>query len=274
MTPFELAFGATEFEARIFPSLEREAAEHGIDPARRDRFAFLTVGEDALREWVPVDATPEMLEQFRALFFHGFNFWRAGAPLYLMEPAVARFLVEAAPDLEDWELALPHPSIYLQLPRNLFWASVAPDATPEPVDGLFATQLRDEDPLGPAFRHLEVLLVLGVRRDRAGFSVIPFDTEVGPGIARVWAEAPGRDERREFNSVLPGGDISGLYSILTTTEALKLLARALWFAEQHPEGVVREDPPGVVEQRPGPLASRLPWHRLTLGDSKPDAADE
>jgi hypothetical protein len=269
MTPYELVFGDTGFPTRVFPALEREAAEHGTDPARRDRFAFLTVAEDALRELVPPDAPPEMLDQFRAIFFHAFNFWRAGEPLLTMEPAVARYLVEAAPEMAGWELALPHPSVYLQLPANLFWASVAVDATPEPVDGVFAVQVRDQDPLGSAFRRLEVLLVLGIRRDRAGFSVMPFDTEVGPGITRVWAETPGREGSGEFASILPGGEMAGLYSILTTAEALKLLARALWFAEAHPENVLPMEGVGAIEPREQLPPSRLPHRRLTLGSVAP-----
>ena len=55
----------------------------------------------------------------------------------------------------------------------------------------------------------------------------------GPGIPAIWAETPGRDGARDFDNILPGGEMAGLYSILTTTEALKLLARALWYLDTH-----------------------------------------
>jgi hypothetical protein len=67
----------------------------------------------------------------------------------------------------------------------------------------------------------------------------------------VWAE-PGRDEGRDFENVLPGGEMAGLYSILTTAEALKLVARLLWYVEATPR---RSPPPprrsGAAPDRPG-----------------------
>lgn len=264
LTPYEVAFADAGWEMRVFPGIEREAEQRGIDPADRDRFGFLSVADEALLEVVPPDAPPEALEQFRALLRHAVNFWRFGRRLYVVAPAVARYLVEAPPELADWELRLPYPSLYVQLPANLFWASVSPDAIPEPVDGFFATARRGDDPLGPPFRWLDVLLVLGMHRNRAGFSVIPFETEVGTGISRVWVDGPGRqDARRDFANVLPGGEISGLYSILTTTEALKLLARLVWYAERNAGDVLPTDPRPEDPASAAPL-SRLPYYPLTL----------
>jgi hypothetical protein len=190
--------------------------------------------------------------------------------MYVVHPAVARYLVESRPTLSDWEWTLPHPSVYLQLPGNLFWASIATDAPPEPVDGFFVTECRGVDPLGPAFRQLEVLMVLGIHQSRAGFSVIPFATETGPGIARVWAAAPGRDDGgRDFASVLPGGEMAGLYSVMTAEEVLKLLARVLWYVDRHPEELVFcGAPERRTTDRPGSVSlSRLPYHRVGLGAS-------
>ncbi|HET6230736.1 MAG TPA: hypothetical protein VFE05_11755 [Longimicrobiaceae bacterium] len=280
LTPYEMVFGEAGFESAIFPALLREADERGEDPARRERFAFLTVGSDALRDVIPADAPAEALEQHRALLYHSFNFWRFGRRLYTLEAPVARYLVEAAPTLADWDLAMPHPSVYVQLPPQLFWASISPDATPEPVDGFFAVETRGNDPLGPAYRELTALMVLGMRRERAGFSIIPFDTEVGPGIAADWAEAPGRDGARDFASVLPGGEMAGLYSILTSAEALKLLARALWYVDQNPDLVLAEHAPERrTHDRPGSIAlSHLPYSRVVLDSAQaetiPDPAGD
>lgn len=265
LTPYELVFGGAHFEQQVFPDIENEAAAHGIDPTHRDRFAFLSRVGDTLRDVVPTEAGPEALEQYRAMLFHAFNFRCFGKRLYVLDPAVARFIVEAAPVLNDWELRLPHPTVYVQLPPNLFWASVAPDVPPEPVDGAFLTAARAEDPLGEPYQALSVMLVLGIRRNRAGFSVLAFDTETGPGIARVWAETPGRDGR-DFDNILPGGEIDGLYSILTTAEALKLMARALWYIDRNPEMVRAETAPErlATDHLGAPPRSRLSYHRVQL----------
>lgn len=270
VTPYELVFGEGGFEERVFPNIHAEAESQAEDPARRDRFGFLSIAADAIRDVVPADATADILEEYRLLFYHGFNFWRFGRRLYVLEPATARYLVEAAPKLAGWELKLPYPSVYVQLPPRLFWASIAVDAPPEPVDGFFAVQSQGVDPLGPGFSDLQVLMVLGVRRDRAGFSVIPFDTEVGPGIPADWAEAPGREDGPDFANILPGGEMAGLYSILTNTEALKLLSRALW----HIDSQGGEIPPETAPERRtdegegGFPLSRLPFQRVRLADGE------
>ena len=266
VTPYELVFGEGGLEERVFPDILAEAEAQSEDPARRERFGFLSVVADALRAMVPDEATAEVLEEYRLLFYHGFNFWRFGRRLYSLEPATARYLVEAAPTLAGWELRLPYPSVYVQLPPRLFWATIAVDTPPEPVDGFFAVQSEGIDPLGPGFSDLQVLMVLGVRRDRAGFSVIPFDTEVGPGIQADWVEAPGRESGRDFENILPGGEIAGLYSILTNTEALKLLARALWYiGTQAGEIPTETAPERRTEDGQGNIPlSRLPFQRVRL----------
>jgi hypothetical protein len=276
LTPYELAFGQAGFEARIFPGILREAEATGEDPSRWDRFGFLTRVAEALRDVVPPDAPLEMLEEYRSLFFHAFNFWRFGRRLYVLEQRTVRYLVEAAPQLDGWDFSLPHPSVYVQLPPRLFWASIATDAAPEPVDGFFVMLARGHDPLGSSYGDLNVLMVLGLRRDRAGFSVIPFDTEVGPGISATWMEAPGREGAPDFANILPGGDMAGLYSILTNTEALKLLARTLWYIQGNPGQLHPESPAERrVEDRAGSVPlTRLPFQRvsLELGGIPPDGA--
>jgi hypothetical protein len=266
LTPYELAFMDGDFESRVFPMIQDEAEGREEDPARRERFVFLGTGGDSIRDIIPPDAPAEMLEEYRALFYHAFNFWRFGRRLYVLDQAVARYLVEGSPKLEDWSFSTPFDSLYLQLPPNLFWASIGTDVPPEPVDGFFVTICGGCDPLDVDFTDVQVLMVLGIHRMRAGFSVIPFDTEVGPGIPPVWTE-PGRDAGMDFENVLPGGEIAGLYSILTTAEALKLVARALWYIENHTEDVTPAPAPERrAWDRPGsPPFSRLDFHRVRLG---------
>lgn len=263
-TPYELVFQHDEFEATLFPRIRDEAAARGVDLLRPDQFGFLSVVGDALRGLVPPDAPPEALEEYRALLFQAFNFWRFGKRVYVLEPSLARYLVEAAPGLSGWEVELPHPTVYVQLPANLFWSSIATDIPPEPVDGFFVTAAEGVDGLDRPFRRLAVLAVLGIRRNRAGFSIVHFDTEVGPGIASVWTETPGRDEGDDFESVLPGGEMARLYSVLTTGEILKLLARALWYVDTTPEGVRLERVADASDRQASPPPPRIPFFRVGL----------
>lgn len=275
MTPYELVFGEAHFEMRTFPAIQAEAEQRLVDPSDPTRFGFLTVGAETVREVIPTDASPEALEQYRLFLYHAFNFWRFGKRLYVLEAPVARYLVEASPDLEGWELRLPQPSVYVQLPANLFWATVAPDVPPEPVDGFFASCMDGRDPLGVDYQRLECLLVLGIRKRRAGFSLISFDAELVPGVASAWSEARGRDGARDFESDLPGGEMAGLYSILTLHEALKLVSRALWYVDRHPGAVTAHvAPERRAEERPGsaPL-SHLPYHRVSLSEEDGGASD-
>jgi hypothetical protein len=271
-TPYELVFGDTDFDVRVFPAIREQAEAYGVDTAHPDRFNFLPRVGEVIREIVSDEAPPEALDQYRALLFHAYNFWRAGRCLYLVEPGVARYLVEAAPALGDWELTLPADAVYLQLPANLFWASIEADGAPEPVDGLFVTAARASDALGVQYQKVELLLVLGIRRDRAGFSIIAFSTEAGAGIVQEWAVAEGR-AGGDFSSLLPGGEMAGLYSVVTASEALKLMARILWYVDQHPESVELEH---AIERRAAqrgdsPPVTALSFRRVGLADTSPGA---
>ncbi len=265
LTPYELVFSDDQWEARLFPQLQEEAEAHGLDPLQRARFAFLSRGGEALREIAPEDVAPEALEDYHLLLYHAFNFWRFGKRVYLFEPAVARHLVEASPPLTDWEFTYPYPSLYLQFPANLFWSRISADSTPEPVDGFFVTTAPAPPVAGVECELLEALMVLGIRRERLGFSVIPFDAEVVPRLPAQWAAVAGREGDADFANILPGGELSRLYSVLTTTEALKLVARALWFLDRHPENILlRPAPERRVAERPRSARwSRLPHYRVS-----------
>lgn len=271
LTPYEVAFASNAYEAEVFPAIAADADLHRSESLLLEPFTLLPATGEAVRSFVPAEAPPEALEQYRTLLYHGFNYWRLGRPTYLVHPAAARFLVEAQPRMEGWELVMPRPSLYVQLPQNLFWGSVTPDSTPEPVDGMFITACPVRGASGDPFLRLEVLLVLGLRRDRAGFSVIPFDTEAGPGIAAVWAEPGGRESGSDFENILPGGEISGLYSVLTVGEVLKLLGRILWYIDSYPGDLSAEitpEPP-VEETEGGTLRpSRIPYRLITLGSAE------
>lgn len=267
ITPYEVAFAGTPVDADLFPAIAADADRHGTDPLRLEAFSMLPAVSEAVRTLVPPEAPPEALEQYRALLYHGFNYWSTGRRTYLLHPAAARFLVEAQPRMEGWEFTAPAPSIYVQLPHNLFWGSVSPEETPEPIDGFFLTAAAAVGPRNRPFVRLEVLLVMGLRRDRAGFSVIPFDTEAGPGIAATWAEDGSRESGSDFQNVLPGGELSGLYSVVTVGEVLKLLGRILWYVDRFPGDVSEEiTPVPAPSDSPATLRpSRIPYRRVTLG---------
>jgi hypothetical protein len=267
VTPYELAFGEAGSESRLFAAIEAEMESVGVDATHFDQFSMLRSTTQAVHELVPAETPVEAAEQHRSILFHAFNFWRFGKRLYLLEPAAARYLVEAAPVVMGEDFTAPHRALYVQLPANLFWASIAPDVPPEPVDGYFVTAAPARDSHDAPFVHLYALMVLGIRRNRAGFSVIPLEAEIGAGLPPEWLDAPGRDTGKDFDNLLPGGEISGMYSILTTVEALKLLTRALGHIAEHPDAVAWED---VMERRfnDGPDSvrySRLPFYRVSLG---------
>jgi hypothetical protein len=266
-TPYELVFTEGDFESRVFPRILAEATEQDVEAIHPDRFQFLSTAADLVREMTPEDAPPEALEQYRALLYHAYHFWRSGRKLYVLDPAAARYLIEGAPAPDDWPFQLPAPSGYLQLPANLFWSSIAPDTPPEPVDGFFLSQRDRSDAFGRPSRHLEVLMVLGIHRARAGFSVIPLDSEVGTALDEVWSseERAGGD----FSNVLPGGEIDGLYSILTTAEVLKLIARVFWFVDTSPDSLVQLAEPELRSGDEVPRTSHI--EAIVIGLTMPDA---
>ena len=263
MTPYELVFTDGDFESNTFPRIREEAGSTDLADLRRDRFDFLSTAGEVVREMIPSEAGPDALDHFRSILFHAFHFWSEGKPLYVLEPSAARYLVESAPSLEGWELAAPERALYLQLPANLFWSSISPDVAPEPVDGFFVTRTYGDDPLGIPYERLDVLVVLGIRRSRAGFSVMSVESELGADIAPPWV-GEGRQEG-DFSNTLPGGELNGLYSILTIGEVLKLVARALWYVDSFPETLVEVAAPEARERDVDPPPTHLAHVRIGLG---------
>ena len=276
LTPYELVFTTADFESRVFPSIRAEADEYGAESLDLGRFAFLTTVSDAVRDLTSDEAPPEALEQYRALLFHAYHFWLNGRRLFVLDRALARFLVESSPSLEDWTFSAPLPAGYAQLPANLFWSSISSDTPPEPVDGFFFTISTGADPLGARSRILQLLLVLGIRRERSGFSVIRLETLLDPLVSPAERETPREREGGAFSSVLPGGDLAGLYSILTTDEGIEIAQRTLWYIDRFPEGTVEVAAPEPSDEPKEPPATKLAHARLRLAatDATSDADDD
>lgn len=167
-------------------------------------------------------ARDDALKQYGRLLYHAFHYWQAQKPTRRVDEDGVRWLLDEVTSVGDWTLTPPAGSGYLQLPRNLIWAEPAPGLTPEPADGFF-WHFTEPDGMAP---HLHVLLVLGVRPDRAGFSVVPatgvLDDE------RHWAEVDARADGTDFETSLPGGEMDELYSIENAAELLKLASLCFW----------------------------------------------
>ena len=241
-TPYELVFGAGAFESEHFPTMQAEAEERGVDATDPERFVMLASVGALLRELPPEDAGGDTLLELGHLLFQGYHFWRFGKRGYTIAGDLARRVLAAPPLVGEWELTPPHPAGYLQLPRNLVWARVAEGAPAEPVDGLFWTMVGRDDPGRPPFPRLDTLLVLGVRSDRPGLSVVAVGAAL-PGAPGHWADVHARATAPEgaggadFANVLPGGELGGLHSLVNEAEVLKLISQLFWHVALHPEAV-------------------------------------
>lgn len=242
LTPFELVFGAELFEASVFPDIRQELEARGLETPPPERFLFLTTVGKLLRMIAGSEppagepdgddaadgASPEAVDEYGALLYQAFRFWRDGRQLFVLEEGALRQMLDDAGALTE-PVRPPHPSGYVQLPRHLVWAR-AGEERPEPVDGLFWAWRDDDD--GP--QRLDVLLVLGMRPDRPGFSVVPVAAELEDGRPGDWG-ARARPEGEDFANVLPGGELDALYAVATPAEALKLAATWFRWLEQRPE---------------------------------------
>jgi hypothetical protein len=242
--PYDLVFGAEGLDDRLFPPIAEEAAARGIPLDDPDRFLFLTsVGhllraiagppEPAAEGGDPGAGSGETMKQHGRLLYHAFRFWRGGKHRVAMDEASLRRLLDGEPgngerEPGEWALAAPAPAGYLRLPPNLVWAAPAPGLRPEPAAGVFWTL--DDTTAGSGSSSdaaggggvptLHLLMALGVRADRPGFSVV-----MASGVADTephWADVDGRPGGRDFDTTLPGGELDRLYSVETTTELLKL----------------------------------------------------
>lgn len=230
--PYDLVFGAESMDERLFPPIAEEAEARGQPLEDPDRFLFLSsVGKllQAIAGNEPYegeegagDEQKEAVRQYGRLLFQAFHFWRGRKVRREVGEEKLRWLLDEVTTVGDWELRAPADSGYLRLPRHLVWAAPAPELPPEPVHGFFWMLAHPDD--GPD--RLHILLALGVRPDRAGFSVIPatgvLDDEPH------WAEVDGRPGGTDFETTLPGGEMDELYSIESAAEALKLASLTFW----------------------------------------------
>lgn len=255
VTPYELI--CEPFERTTFPAIRAEAEERGSDPRRRDQFLLLGHVGATLREIVPDDAAADALDEFADLLYQAFQFWSYGRRLYAFDRDVMEALTAPERDLGAWELAAP-PACYLQLPSQLIWARVSAESPYEPVDGCFVV-VDETEPRPEAGAHLRALLVLGLRTERPGVSLVSYRTDLDPREAGALARSPWREEGTSFANTIPGGERAGFHTLATTSELLALVLRALHYLDRHPRALLAE--PGSA----APGETHIPYTRVTLG---------
>lgn len=237
LTPYELAFGGARFSEDVFPAIAEDARRCGADPWRRVEFTRLESVAALLEEVLPEGDDAAAVDQYLHTLYHAYHFWSAGCPIYAFGASVLRALVESPPDLSGWRFRAPRPALYIELARNLFWAEVSGGA-PEPVEGL---HLVCEGGRGSS--EIELLLVLGMRAERPGFSVagVSFDPGRLPAVAGA----------ETFRSDIPGAELAGLYSLRKISEAAALALRSLWYIDANPARLERVRGAEAGRETPG-----------------------
>lgn len=258
ITPYELIL--EPLESSVFPAIRTEAEQRGSDARRRDQFLLLGTVATALGEMMADDAPSEAVDEYGELLYQGFQFWSFGRRVYLLGEDVSRELIVGDYPMDGWILAAP-PACYLQFPRQRFWARVAADQPFEPADGCFVV-VDDTDPAPQAGAHLRVQLVLGVRTDRPGASLMSYRTDLDPYAVSRLARAPWREGSEAFANAIPGGERMDYHTLATTSELEALVLRAFHFLDSHPRALV----PRSGSDRAG--ESRLPWVEVRAGPAR------
>jgi hypothetical protein len=229
ITPYEMFL--EPLEAVAFPAIRDEAEQRGTDTRRRDRFVLLGHVGATLKDFVTDDADPDSIEEYGEFLYHGYQFWEFGCRLYVFSEDATAELTEPEYDVGSWTFAGP-PASYFQFPYQRLWARVEAEAPYEPVDGCFVV-VDDTAPAPEAGAHLRIQLVLGLRMDRPGVSLVSYRTDLPPNEVRELARGPWREAGAPFASAIPGGDRKGYRTLATTSELEALVIRALHRLETH-----------------------------------------
>ncbi len=258
ITPFELLLPGEEFAESRFPRIEEEARERQADVGDPEAFPLLSEAGAVLREIRSEDDDPGVLSQLGNALFHAFHFWKENALPFLVETGVMRFLADTGPGEGSWDPVLPAPAGYVQLPQHLVWVPGGEEDAPESVDGFFWS--------APEGKSLSLLLVMGMRKDRPGLSVVPLPP-LPLKSAAPWASLRVRDEGDDFASDLPGAELENLYALEAGAEAVKLAMRIFWYLDAFPGAVEDGGFEDEDEEGAGPTPTRLPYRRVGLGDA-------
>lgn len=252
LTPYELILEPLERED--FPAIRAEGEQRGSDVHRRDQFLLLGHAGATLGEIVPEDADPESLDEYGELLYQGYQFWSYGRRLYSFDSSVTTLLTEPEYDLGDWIFAAP-PASYLQFPYQKLWARVAADAPYEPLDGVFVVSANTQERADSGV-HVRVQMVLGVRPDRPGVSLVSYRDDLDPTKVAARAVRPWRAEGVAYANAIPGGERMGYRTLATTSELEALVIRSFHYLDTHPDRLER------MTESTGEDASHLPYVRV------------
>ena len=236
--------------------IRQEAERRGRDTRRQDDFLLLGFVGATLQEMIPENAPAEALDQYMALLFAGYRFWDTGRRLYVLSEAATARLTTPSYAMGDWRLAMP-PACYVQLPYQRVWARVDADAPFEPVDGYFAST-DDTAPADGVAATVDILLVLGLRRDRPGLSLIPHRMTVEAREAPARAEHPPRDGGSAFANVLPGGERRDYRALVDTSELEALVLRTAHALDRESRSLVAIPAPAPSTISSDPPMTTLP----------------
>jgi hypothetical protein len=252
ITPYELILEPLEHDD--FPAIRAEGEQRGSNVHRRDQFLLLGHAGAALDEMVTDDADPASLDEYGELLYQGYQFWTFGRRLYSFDEAVTEKLTSPDYEIGDWIFAGP-PASYLQFPYQRIWARVAADAPYEPLDGVFTVAAETEEHADSG-AHLRAQMVLGLRPDRPGVSLVSYRDDIDPTKVALRAEHPWRAEGVAYANAIPGGERMGYRTLATTSELEALVIRAFHYLDTHPDRLER------ITDDSGEDATRLPYVRV------------
>jgi hypothetical protein len=252
ITPYELILEPLEHDD--FPAIRAEGEQRGTDVHRRDQFLLLGHAGAALDQMVTEDADPAGLDEYGELLYQGYQFWTFGRRLYSFDDAVTELLTSPDYEIGDWIFAGP-PASYLQFPYQRIWARVAADAPYEPLDGVFAVAAETVEHADSG-AHLRAQMVLGLRADRPGVSLVSYRDDIDPTKVAARAEHPWRADGVAYANAIPGGERMGYRTLATTSELEALVIRAFHYLDTHPDRLER-----IVEES-GEDDTRLPYVRV------------
>jgi hypothetical protein len=86
---------------------------------------------------------------------------------------------------------------------------------------------------------LRAQMVLGLRRDRPGVSLVSYRDDLDPHSAAMRAERPWRADGEPYANTIPGGERMGYRTLATTSELEALVIRAFHYLDTHPDRLER-----------------------------------
>ncbi len=216
-TPFALAFGALASER--FPAIAEALAQGETPSADRDAFVLVQPVGALLRDVMPDEAEAESHDAYVRLLHHAYRHWRAGGLVYRVGDAVLDRVTREGP-LSTYPA---HRALYLQLPEHRVWRAPAAGETPEPLDGMFVTEMATPGAIA-------VLGISGMHRNRPGFSAVAVEGHADPADpagAELIVQIARDDGTDLFTPQLDGGHAAGVYSLANAGELLLLTGRLL-----------------------------------------------